>query len=71
LVALYLSRRRCFDIVRDPLQTRLDQRIGFAMRVVAYLLCMFPKLVEQTHCSTTTAYAISHPPIMARRPARA
>jgi hypothetical protein len=49
-VALYLCRYRV-EIVRDPMKVCLDNRIGVAMRVVAYLFCMFSKVVEQTHRS--------------------
>jgi hypothetical protein len=34
LLALYLGRRP-FEIVRDLMKARFDERIGFAMRVVA------------------------------------
>ncbi|HEV2547234.1 MAG TPA: hypothetical protein VGU20_07845 [Stellaceae bacterium] len=39
-MALYLGRRR-FEIVRDLMKARLDERISFAMRVVAYRFRMF------------------------------
>ena len=54
-MALYLGRR-CFEIVRDLMKARLDEQIGFAMRVVAYRLRMFSKVVEQTHGSTLRLY---------------
>ena len=54
LVALYLGRRR-FEIVRDLMKARLDQRIGFAVRVVAYRFRTFFNVVEQTHGRTMTS----------------
>jgi len=54
LLALYLVRRG-FEIVCDLMKARLDERIGFAMRVVAYRFRMFSNVVEQTHGSTMTS----------------
>jgi hypothetical protein len=73
LLALYLCRRP-FEIVRDLMKARLDERIGFAMRVVAYLFRMFSKVIEQTHGSTITSQPSSicdqwHAPMIALRPA--
>ena len=75
LVALYLVRRG-FEIVCDLMKARLDERIGFAMRVVAYRFRMFSKVVEQTHGSTLTSQPSSicdqcHAPMIALRTPRA
>ena len=53
-MALYLGRRG-FEIVRNLMKARLDERIGFAMSVVAYRFRMFSKVVEQTHGSILTS----------------